>query len=58
MRFRRKTKKIVLVSVSVLLAVGTIVVCIVGEMRLNEENKKYSGAKEVISRNVYDEIYK
>jgi hypothetical protein len=46
----RKTK-IIKVSICVLLFLGIIIVCIIGESRMDKlKYKKYSGAKQVINR--------
>lgn len=58
MKFKRKARQIFMIFISVILLIGTVVVCIFGEKRLNQDKyKKYSGAKEVNSYYINIEEY-
>jgi hypothetical protein len=46
-----------MIFISIILAIGTVVVCIFGEQRFNEEKyKKYSGAREVNAYYISDSV--
>ena len=52
---KRKQLNLILIIISILLAIGIVVVYIIGEKKMSkEQRKKYSGAREVNATKVID----